>query len=702
METDFLTNLPDAEERKAIRQKRIEKRNAVNTVSDDGNQQTQTAQKSGQHQTNESLFHLDQRKHSGLQEVTASRVNADSAESQRRIEDENLRRTRLGKLQNEAVSSAKSNAAIEMKWAELLESEIPQELHHEIQVQMSACNAVVASKDALIGEFQTQLRSKDEEYVKILRFQGEEIGSLIGKIRSEFRELRSEYETEMETIENAYIEEREQLVSTLTGEIDALFDTRRANEAFYKESKQKREELYQREIEELITRGADQHNKLKIELEMNIQTLKQQLEEIRATYQLNTEKLDYNYRVLTELDVEKTAELTRYKRRLTKLKDQLNQYVAKYTEMETADNKTNNELTEDYRRLTHKYKDLQAKFRHFEVADTQKYQEIWTMHDDEAKDLVDNLLKADKILSEQLLGWVWKAPDVAVTQDALGRQGTHTAGGLNSEDGEEGEAGPTRRTVAGARVKAVLNLLATEAGFLLNPEVQASLDSLTPDEVELRTAESLLKSLGVKTEEKLTTLVNYFFKDNTQGLMFSEDENGKEAELFLKNSPEEVIELRDMISPNDVIAAVKVYIEDSTVAAGGANAGAPGAPGTTKGEDAQRIGQKILQNMRNYWEQLSQVVSDETVSVWKQLESDALTLKEQLKQRAKAVSDVDNLNEKNAALKKLLNEYLGDRKNDYLQVPPAQTMRVRNVGLSKTGKGLKKTDSNNILFSKTR
>jgi len=37
------------------------------------------------------------------------------------------------------------------------------------------------------------------------------------------------------------------------------------------------------------------------------------LEEIRATYQLNTEKLDYNYRVLTELDVEKNAELARYK-----------------------------------------------------------------------------------------------------------------------------------------------------------------------------------------------------------------------------------------------------------------------------------------------------------------------------------------------------------------------------------------------------
>ena len=38
------------------------------------------------------------------------------------------------------------------------------------------------------------------------------------------------------------------------------------------------------------------------QLETDIQTLEQQLEEMRATYQLNTEKLEYNYRVLVERD----------------------------------------------------------------------------------------------------------------------------------------------------------------------------------------------------------------------------------------------------------------------------------------------------------------------------------------------------------------------------------------------------------------
>ena len=312
-----------------------------------------------------------------------------------------MRRDRLMKLQSEALSSAKANAAIEMNWGELLEKEIPQELHHEIQTQIISCNAVIRSKDELISEFQRQLRSKDEEYVRTLRQQAEDIESILQKIRKEFSELQGEFDKEFESIEDAFLEERERSIHEHTSEIDALFETRKTKEVFYKDSKQKREEFCQKEIDVLITKGVDQHTKLKIELELNIQTLKEQLEEIRATYQLNTEKLDYNYRVLTDLDVEKQTELLKYKKRLTKLKDQLSGFVTKYTDLELSETKINDDLTEDYRRLTRKYKDLQAKFRHFEISDTQKFEEVWGMHEEEAKNKMDQLLKADKIITEQ-------------------------------------------------------------------------------------------------------------------------------------------------------------------------------------------------------------------------------------------------------------------------------------------------------------
>lgn len=394
------------------------------------------------------------------------------------------------------------------------------------------------------------------------------------------------------------MEERDRIIAEHTGEIDGMFEHRRNKEVYYKEAKQKSEEQYQREVEDLITSGADQYNKLKIELEMNIQALKQQLEEIRATYQLNTEKLDYNYRVLTELDVEKNAELARYKRRLNKLKGQLNVLVSKFTEMEASDSKTNHELTEDYRTLTLKYKDLQAKFRHFEIADTTKYDEVWTMHEEEVKDLADQALKADKIITEQLFGWKWKAPDIHALQQVLGRHGGMGIGpeafAAEEKDGEEkgkekdkegqekdkekekasaAVASEKNRKVAGAKVRAVLKILSTEAGFMVNPQVMQSVDSLPTAEAELWRAENMLKALGVKTEERLNRLVNYFFKEkahdaNTFGDKDEAEEDYEGELMLLLNSAEDVAELKDMIKPEDVIAAVKTYIEDINVESG--------------------------------------------------------------------------------------------------------------------------------------
>jgi dynein regulatory complex protein 1 len=703
MQEEFNTNHPDKDERKKARRKRILKHHEEEKRDmGEGEGNTSGMNRTGMQQVSESMLTLDRKKHSGLETVTSLRVKSDVSESQRRIDEENTRKDRLSKLQGEAFGSAKANAAIEMRWAELLEKEIPQELHAEMQMQMQACTEVIKSKDELIADFQRQLRAKDEEYVRALRQQSEEVSSLLVRIRSEFSELQEAYDKELETIEDAYNDERERIIGDSVAEIDSLFEHRKSKEVQYKETKQKREEQYQRDTDDLITKGASQYNKLKIELEMNIQTLKQQLEEIRATYQLNTEKLDYNYRVLTELDVEKNAELIRYKKRIAKLKDQLSTLVTKYTETNAADQKTNSELTEDYRNFTRKYKDLQAKFRHFEVSDTNKYDEVWTMHEDEAKDLVDKLLKADKIITEYHMGWKWKAPDMHALQQVLGKHGSL---GQKIGDSEPEETSADQRQdesrkpqVSGAKIRGMLRLLSREAGFLINPEVQKSLETLPVDDAKLEAAEAMLKVLGVKSEEKMAALVKYFFKDDRTAQLLAQGEveavAEAEAELNLHNAPEDVAELRDMISPEDVINAVRTYIEDVS-----ADAPAMTAPG---GKDDDRIGQKRLNSMRNFWIQLSNVVNDDSVEVWKQMESNWLSLKDLLRKRAASIAEVDSLNTRNAELKTLLNQYLGDASlNRGLQVPPAQVMRVRDQPKGKTSK-LSRKGPGKALLSQTQ
>ena len=103
-EEEFNTNITDKDERKRLRKKRIEKRHSTETKgSDDNNEAAGETHRTGGQQVSDSLYHLDRRKHTGLQDVTEIRVRTDNAELKRRMNDEEMRRDRLDKLQKEAA-----------------------------------------------------------------------------------------------------------------------------------------------------------------------------------------------------------------------------------------------------------------------------------------------------------------------------------------------------------------------------------------------------------------------------------------------------------------------------------------------------------------------------------------------------------------------------------------------------------------------
>ena len=115
--------------------------------------------------------------------MTKVRILGDSRENERRINEEVNRQGRRQKLLYEAESSARQNAAVAMKWSALFEREIPQDLMQDIEQQKDTCERIIQSKDRLIKEFKAELKAKDDEYVKSLKKQAEDIDLLLGDSR---------------------------------------------------------------------------------------------------------------------------------------------------------------------------------------------------------------------------------------------------------------------------------------------------------------------------------------------------------------------------------------------------------------------------------------------------------------------------------------------------------------------------------------
>lgn len=678
----FNTNLPTKEERIKVRQMRIEARR-VRADTESGQkgllgkkEALENANKSkGAQQVSKSLSLLGDKKASGIETVTDVRVAADDRETTRRDAEEKSRQDRLQLLQEEAVASGKQNAAVEVRWAELLELKMPQELHREIEAQKAACAEIIASKDEVAHAFEKELKATDEAYVKSLKQQASDIEELLGSMRAEFKELQEQYEVELDTIEDAYLAERDELLSANRAEVEALFEKRREMELLYMDRKRENEEHYQQEIEGLLVRDAEEYNKLKIKLETDIQTLEQQLEEMRATYQLNTEKLEYNYRVLTERDNENSTTLAQLKRKQNKLKDALANVVAKYHETDSRDRKKNDELTEDYRRITKQYRDLQAKFRHFQVSDHQRFDAVWAMNEEEVNELVTKVLKADRVIHQQQLGWDWRPPDLTGLDElkkraSIGAEDATTAAELLTTFDEDAEAAETP-AVSGSKLKAMVELLSQEAGFLMDPKVKAALSTMDEEEAELTRAESLLRAIGVRDDRDIAALTQKFFVVSNSKEDEEEDDEEDSSQLT-KSS---------LISADAVISAIKSFVEESRRRKQQQQQ-QQGGGALSKHSTAQSSSEEAADQARRsaeeeeYWNRLADVVSDKTFEVWKQLETALAKYNNVIGQRSNEISKVKSLQHQNAKLKALLNQNLSAKVNDDLIVPPSATIRL--------------------------
>ena len=78
---------------------------------------------------------------------------------------------------------------------------------------------------------------------------------------------------------------------------------RRSQEAHFLARREERIDENEAQIQHLRRRNMEDYNRIKIKLETDIQTLQQQIQQMKATYLLNAEKLEYNFQVSSDVCV---------------------------------------------------------------------------------------------------------------------------------------------------------------------------------------------------------------------------------------------------------------------------------------------------------------------------------------------------------------------------------------------------------------
>ncbi|KAI8619818.1 sperm tail-domain-containing protein [Chytriomyces sp. MP71] len=558
---------------------------------------------------------IDSIKLSTTELVTNLRVGVVARESQRRHDDLKRQETWSQKRASDEQRTRDMHARISAQWEPVLAKVQPYELHEMLLTQREACAALMASKDRLVNEYCVDLKGKDDDYVKELKRQAEEIDILIERMEEQYRSLQTTLKEELDHIERSFIEERTELIESNMKEIEALFSQRRDNEGKYLEDRADRIEDHVKQLEALRVRDAEEYNLVKIKLETDVQVLEQQLQQMRATYQLNTEKLEYNFQVLKKREEENASILGTQKRKITRLTDHLNSLKSKMSKQEKTYHTEHVNLTDDYKRILEQYKELQKKFRDFQVSDGLKYGEIWDMNEEATRELMRKVIAADRIVVEQQLGMKWEGPqggeEVFKSLGAdffRGRRGLKggdkderaqlmSIGAAGSVGDENGDGGTCARVGGGAAgmlggreslaakfketklggnasvgysktMKRMLELLCNEAGFLVEEKLQKLLAPLHKDEQSLMKLDSIFKALSVETVEDIEKLTSFFVARDaapTPGGGQTVVATAAPSTIGEDGSPASVPVLSHttaLIHPNDVIRAIRKFVED--------------------------------------------------------------------------------------------------------------------------------------------
>eukprot|EP01137_Pigoraptor_chileana_P011389 Opistho-2@62167 len=710
------------EERIAARRTRIEARLRSQQESQSNDEETNIRRKKNEDlkdpgksksQIAQSKQRVDKLRSYGTELITNVRVAGDARESARRHEEEKKLETRRARLEEEIKVSAEKCNEMTQKWATPLAKEIPQELNEMMTEQQSLCDSIIESKNKLIQEFQHELKSKDDEYVKDLKRQADDIDLLLERMDKQIKELQRAYREELTEIEKSFLEERISLMESNRKEIEALMKQRRDKEQEFMETREKRVEENESALEQLRVNDAEEYNMIKIKLETDVQVLEQQLQAMKATYQLNSEKLEYNFQVLKKRDDENQITITQQKRKITRMTDVLNNLRAKYAKQERTYREENMQLTDDYARITEQFKELQKKFRHFESADGEKYSELWAMNQEQVLELVQRVLEADKVLTEQQLGLRWRPPSERVFDPAFvpshdsapshghnaeGRGGDgHVLGGTaappgtsRGADGQGGYAesvhsdhndtsvnvtvgtGGNGEALSPGTIKRILELLCDETGFLVEEKLTRLLAPLDKGEQSLMKLDSIFKALSIHTEEDIHKLASYFIitRDETE-----DDEMDEAAAAIARannimtgkrsDSTEDNRGLPQLIHPNDVVRALRAFVQaHGTSAAHATNR-------TQRGDSSEVVG---AADENEYWDRLVNIISPTESRIWAGMLDGLEKYNSLLSQRWELINETDSLRTQNDELRTLLSQYMTSKVNQDLRVPPTRVM----------------------------
>mmetsp|Transcript_20638 Transcript_20638/g.43060 ORF Transcript_20638/g.43060 Transcript_20638/m.43060 type:complete len:446 (+) Transcript_20638:60-1397(+) len=387
--------------RKQLRRERISGRHTDGTSNEDLSSSKVRANCFSNKQVPASFERLDEIQAKSTDLVTEARVRTDQRESKRRDEEEDDNRKRDELLKQ--LQDSRHDDDVASGWENCLATTNVQDLCEMLDTQKNTCEAALTKLEHISKTIGSELREMDHEYVIALKRNRQEVELLQKCITDEHQMLKEAFEKELKLIEASLTADRNYILNTNKDELEALISKRKNAETESLERQRKVIDEHRNGIKESESKAEQDRENLKKKLESEVRRLEIELEDTRARHQFDTDKLEYNVRVLTELSENEEA-VKKQKRRIMKGKEELNRELDDKHQAKAKGIRQNELLEGDCERIEKQSSGLKEKFERFKISDGDKYRAVLSMHRDDLQKLQGELKQSQDFIFGGAIG----------------------------------------------------------------------------------------------------------------------------------------------------------------------------------------------------------------------------------------------------------------------------------------------------------
>jgi len=352
----------------------------------------------------ESFSRLNETQTNSSKRVTLTRMQAEHREAKRRHDeaDDDLTRNALLEKVNQVHTDINDTIAARCKQCFSVTN--AQDLYELLEKQNTQCQEAISNLEDIGKQLRSQLRQKDHEYVAALKRNRKEVELLQACIEHEHGVLRNAFERELELIEQSLNTNKAKIEQQKKDELDSLVIERNNVEMQSLPNQLRFINKQLLDIAATETDGEENTQALKDKLEPELRKLEIELESAKAHHEFESDKLEFDIRVLDELS-DNMAKMKNQKRRIMKGKEELNQSIEVRRNGQKRDCKENQKLEDDCERIERQSNGLKQKFERFKTSHNEKFRAISASYRDDLQQLQTDLSKTQGfIFGSEIIG----------------------------------------------------------------------------------------------------------------------------------------------------------------------------------------------------------------------------------------------------------------------------------------------------------